>query len=242
MAKRDDVIPASKLEEALEVVERELGVKLRRRPIDELKPDPRNMRKHSDRNKSVIAESLREVGAGRSLVTDAHDVTRAGNATMEAARAAGIHTVIEVATDGEELLVHKRRDLTDERQGKRLALADNAASDLSEWDADAIRDEVEEDASILDGILSESEQSAILDVPVPKGEDSKEVDFAQELLEAHNYVVLYFDNEMDWQAAQQVLGLETVKSLRSKGAWMQRGVGRVIKGAPIVAKLARMGS
>ena len=64
-----------------------------------------------------------------------------------------------------------------------------------------------------------------------------EVPFAEVLREEHNYIVLYFDNEVDWLQAESLFVLETVKALstRTDGklteSQVRKGVGRVIRGA-----------
>ena len=61
--------------------------------------------------------------------------------------------------------------------------------------------------------------------------------FSEELHEAHNYVVLYFDNELDWNRAREVLGIRTVDALTSRPGFERKGVGRVIRGAPVIARM-----
>ena len=58
-----------------------------------LAPDPRNARRHGERNLALIEAPLREVGAARSVVVDEDGSVLAGNATVEAAARAGIPTV-----------------------------------------------------------------------------------------------------------------------------------------------------
>ena len=64
-----------------------------------------------------------------------------------------------------------------------------------------------------------------------------EVPFTEVLREEHNYIVLYFDNEVDWLQAESLFALETVQALstRKDGKISERlkrkGVGRVLKGA-----------
>jgi 16S rRNA G966 N2-methylase RsmD len=148
---------SKKLDDALKVIEEELGVKIRTRKLTELKPDPENARKHSDRNRGIIAESIKEVGAGRSVVVDGNDVTRAGNATIAVAQSIGMTEAIQVETTGDRLLVHKRADVKDARKAKRLALQDNAATDASEWDTDRLVADMKEDGTILTGIFDEDD-------------------------------------------------------------------------------------
>lgn len=74
--------------------------------------------------------------------------------------------------------------------------------------------------------------------------ESGEVEFTEILDETHNYVVLYFDNEVDWLQAQTVLGIKQVRCLSTKkGEDNQNahklGVGRVLRGADIISRLSR---
>lgn len=105
--------------------------------IEDLTPDPRNARRHTPRNIGVIERSLGEVGAARSIVIDEDGVILAGNATTEAAMQAGITRVRVIEADGNELIAVQRRGLTPEQKVK-LALADNRAAELAEWEPDVL--------------------------------------------------------------------------------------------------------
>jgi len=99
-----------------------------------IKLDPRNARSHPDRNRSAVEKSLRELGAGRSIVVDRDGVIVGGNAVYEQAVKLGI-PVKEIETNGDELIVVRRVDLaTDDPRRKALALADNQIGTLAEWD------------------------------------------------------------------------------------------------------------
>ena len=107
-------------------------------------PDPRNARLHSDRNKSAVRDSLRDSGAGRSVLIDNDDVIIAGNCAVEQATDLGIPIRV-IDSDGSELIAVRRTDLgTDDRRRAALAIADNRTTDLSEFDdavvADILRD------------------------------------------------------------------------------------------------------
>lgn len=78
-----------------------------------LTPDPRNTRTHTERNLALIEQSLREVGAARSIVVDESEMVLAGNATVEAAAKAGIAQVRIVEADGAELLAAAEVPLAD---------------------------------------------------------------------------------------------------------------------------------
>jgi hypothetical protein len=82
----------------------------------------------------------------------------------------------------------------------------------------------------IDGILGKRE----------KGKNKPEVEFATELLEAHNYIVLYFDNEVDWLQAQTLFGLKRVKALHWTEKFQSVGLGRVVKGSEAIEKMRGM--
>jgi DNA modification methylase len=105
--------------------------------LRDLIPDPQNARSHGERNLSLIASSLREVGAGRSIVVDEDGTILAGNATVAAAARAGIGKVRIVDTDGSELIAVRRSNLTDD-QKRQLALFDNRAAELAGWDTEVL--------------------------------------------------------------------------------------------------------
>lgn len=66
-----------------------------------------------------------------------------------------------------------------------------------------------------------------------------EVTFTEELLESHNYVVLYFDNEIDWNHLLTIFPLKSVKALDSKPGFQKIGVGRVVKGIDFIKSLTK---
>lgn len=108
--------------------------------IDELKPDNKNFNKHTEYGMALLEKSLRQNGAGRSILVDKDDNIIAGNGIVEAAQNAGITKTRVVEVTGDELVVVKRTDLAlDSKQGREMALADNAtaAVDLA-WDADTL--------------------------------------------------------------------------------------------------------
>jgi hypothetical protein len=52
----------------------------------EIKPDQRNYRIHTDKNKRIIEKSLKQLGAGRSILIDGNNEVIAGNGVFEQAR------------------------------------------------------------------------------------------------------------------------------------------------------------
>ena len=146
--------------------------------MTKIKQDRRNYRVHNDENKRVIRKSLKELGAGRSIVIDNEGEIIAGNGVYEQAQKLGIKTKI-VETDGSELVVVKRTDLaTGDDKRKKLALADNAASDSSEWAEELLREDWTPEVLADFGIL-------LPDVEVTEEISEKEKDeHVEELLNA----------------------------------------------------------
>ena len=202
-----------------------------------IKQDPRNARVHNTRNQRAIRESL-ELGAGRSILVDADNVIIGGNGVFTEAEKLGIPVKI-VDSDGSELIAVRRTDLhTDDAKRKALAIADNRTGDHSHFDDAAVVDLLKEAGDFaLKAGFSAAEITRIAEsVDRQNGGDAPEVEFAQELLECHNYVVLVFDNEVDWLQAQTLLKL---KSIRSHGKLKQNGIGRVVRGPAAIAMIQR---
>jgi len=128
--------------------------------IGELRPDPRNARKHSPRNVGTIVDALHEVGAARSIVIDEDNIILAGNATVEAAAEAGITKVQVVEADGQTVVAVRRTGLT-AAQKARLALFDNRAAELADgWNIDVLK-ALQGDGVSLDGMWREEELAAL---------------------------------------------------------------------------------
>ena len=135
--------------------------KVTERDIDDYQNDPRNANEGSKRGSEMIQDSIETFGPGRSIVADKNDYLPAGNKTRAAAKKAGIKRVIEVETDGDILLVHKRRDwdlLSDEDKRARLyAYYDNRTSEVSHHWSDTILAEDFTDGLDMSGLFDPGE-------------------------------------------------------------------------------------
>jgi hypothetical protein len=114
-----------------------------KRKLTDYRPDPANANLHSERGMSMLEDSLSQVGAGRSLVADKNDILLAGNGVQEVAASMGFDEVIEVETDGDALIVHKRRDLDllndPNHKARLLSILDNRVQELSlTWKPEAL--------------------------------------------------------------------------------------------------------
>jgi site-specific DNA-methyltransferase (adenine-specific) len=109
--------------------------------LSDLTPDARNANKGTERGSAMIRDSLRNYGAGRSILLDKHGAIIAGNKTAENAGALGQQEVIIVETDGSQLVAVQRTDLDlKDPRARQLAIADNRTSEVSlAWDLDALK-------------------------------------------------------------------------------------------------------
>ena len=112
-----------------------------------------------------------------------------------------------------------------EKQKKAYIIADNKLGDLSKWDKSLLNFELQE-------LISEDFDISVtgfdIDFLNKKEEEEGQKEFSSELMESHNYIVLYFDNDLDWQVAKEKYGIKTVKT---DGKMIKEGVGRIIRGA-----------
>ena len=114
--------------------------------IEQLKFDDKNFNKHTEYGMGLLEKSLRENGAGRSVLVDKDDNIIAGNGIVEAAINAGIKKTRVVEVTGDELVVVKRTDLElDSKKDRQMAFADNAtaAADLA-WDEEKLTEAADE--------------------------------------------------------------------------------------------------
>lgn len=124
---------------------------------------------------------------------------------------------------------------------KEIVIKDNGS--FGEWDVDML-------ANMWDDLpLPDWGVNVAIDVEdeVAKAMEDEEkmarVPFTEVLGEEHNFVVLFFDNEVDWLQAQTLLGLEPVKALPTKkgvdnsDSFKRVGVGRVLNGAKAIQKI-----
>lgn len=163
--------------------------------LSDLIPDDKNFNKGTEFGQHLIEKSLRENGAGRSILLDKNNRIIAGNKTAENAAAIDLDDVVIVETDGTKLVAVKRTDIDlDSEQGRKMALADNATSAANlDWDEDALKAMEQE----MDNFSAEEWGIKYKPEKIKK-EMQGEVPFTEVLNEEHNYIVLYFDNTVDW--------------------------------------------
>lgn len=143
-----------------------------------------------------------------------------GNMRLRACQEAGLR----------EVPIIRASDLTDEQQ-KEFIIKDNVG--FGEWDWEILANEW--DTDLLDDWG--------LELPKEKESIKGDVEFTEVLGEEHNYIVLYFDNEVDWLQVETLFDLKTVKALstrkdgESTAVNERKGIGRVIKGSEALNKI-----
>ncbi len=113
---------------------------LKKTKIANLIPDNLNANKGTEYGQHFIEKSLRELGAGRSILLDKNNRIIAGNKTVENVANIGLEDVLIIETDGNQIVAVKRTDIDiDTEQGHKMAIADNSTSKANlEWDKEAI--------------------------------------------------------------------------------------------------------
>ena len=190
--------------------------------ISAIKANSKNPRIIKDEKFRKLVQSIREFPQmleKRPLVcftdVDGKYVVLGGNMRLKAAQEIGLKEMPIILAD----------DWTQEQRDEFL-IKDNVG--FGEWDWDQLANEWDEDLLDkwgLDLPLGFDEIKETKDIP-----DIGEIEFAEELLLEHNYIVLYFDNPMDWEVAQELYGLKQVKSKTSAEKTQKIGIGRVING------------
>lgn len=146
--------------------------------MSDIKFDTRNYRIHDTKNKELIKKSLQECGAGRSIIIDNDGEIIGGNGVYEQALELNMPIKI-IETDGSELVVVKRTDLsTEDYKRKQLAVMDNSTSDTSKFNIDLLN---------IDFPAIELEEMGI-EIPDIK-EEKEPKDISDELKEQYEVVV-----------------------------------------------------
>jgi hypothetical protein len=108
--------------------------------LSDLVLDDKNFNAGTENGQKLLEKSLRQFGAGRSILIDKNNRIIAGNKTVDQAEKAGLKDVIIIETTGDQLVAVKRTDIDlDSAKGRELALADNAVAVADiEWDLKTI--------------------------------------------------------------------------------------------------------
>lgn len=205
-------------------------MEIKKMKVDDLLPadyNPRKELKPGDDAYEKLRKSIQEFGYVETIVFNKRTNTVVGG-----------HQRLNVMKELGYTEVNVSIVDLDEQKEKALNIALNKID--GEWDNSLLKDLLLEiDTGDFDMDLTgfgEDELEKIMN----DGDDfveRPEIEFTEELLEEHNYIVLYFDNQMDWQTAVDRLGIKTEKALDSKEGYERQGVGRVVRGSDVIARI-----
>lgn len=192
--------------------------------IKDLKPYKKNAKKHPKEQVERICNSIEEFGffEHRAVAIDSNNNVVEGHGRILAAKKVGLKEVPTICLD----------DMTEE-QIKAWRLIENKTAE-STYDEQMINKEIEElmKSDIDMEAFGFSTDSLFDDVEEIEGE----VPFTEILNEENNYIVLKFNNKVDWLNAMGVFGIEKTKAYptkkdgNKKSFGMRAGVGRVLDG------------
>lgn len=192
-------------------------------PIKQLKFSEYNPRKFNEKQLDDVKESLKRFGFVEPIVVnsnpDRFNIIIGGHLRVRAAK----------LLDYEEIPV-AYVNIPDIKKEKELNLRLN--KNLGDWDWELLADFDEEilfDVGFTDAELKKNINEEI----------EPEIRFAEELMEAHNYIILYFDNEMDWLNLQTLYPLEKRKFTDKHGTFERTGLVRVVKGTDFLNKIRK---
>lgn len=107
--------------------------------IKDLHPDEMNFNRGTYEGELLMEHSLSRLKAGRSILIDQNNNIIAGNKTADIADRLG-YKLRTIETDGTTLIAVKRTDISlDSKEGRELAIADNATAQMNlSWDENAM--------------------------------------------------------------------------------------------------------
>ncbi|MGT2800814.1 ParB N-terminal domain-containing protein [Streptococcus marmotae] len=184
--------------------------------VDELRPYSKNPRKN-DGAVDPVANSIEEFGFKVPIVATSDGEIINGHTRYKAAKKLKLETVPVIVAD----------DLSEE-QIKAFRLADNKVGEIATWDNVLLDIELDSIINLDMELFGFEEKEEVEDI-IP------EVEFTEELYEQNNYLVLKFDNIVDWAQAQSLFGIESKKDLAKK--MDRQGVGRVLDGAKAINQI-----
>lgn len=207
------------------------NIKVTYRKIRELKPYKKNAKKHPKEQVERIANSIKEFGffEHRAVAIDKSDCVVEGHGRILAAKKAGLKEVPTICLD----------DMTEE-QIRAWRLIENKTAE-SGYDETLINEEINE-------LLKSDINMEVFGFSIDALEDETievepDVPFTEILNEENNYIVLKFNNKVDWLNAMGLFGIEKAKAYptkkdgNKKSFGMRAGVGRVLDGVKALERV-----
>lgn len=168
-------------------------------PVNECIADPKNVRRHPERNMTAIKDSLKKFGQRKPIVvqkTAEGYVVRAGNGTLAATKSLKREFIAAVKV------------IEDDKDATAFALADNRTAELAEWDdwglAEQLIDLQNNDFNIDNLGWNQKELDKIIRSVAGKVEDNTEKKSSLKTNQEY-LVVVSLDDESDQSALYEEL-------------------------------------
>lgn len=205
-----------------------MKLKIEYKKVEDLAPYELNSRTHSEDQVVQIANSIKEFGFTNPILLDGDNGILAGHGRLAASKLLELKEVPTIQLSG----------LTAD-QKRAYVIADNKIALNADWDTDILKLEITDlmDAKYDVSLVGFNDKEILKLFDDEKDTVIGEIKFSEELLESHNYVVLYFDNDIDWLSAQTHFKLDSVYSKRSNGKPWSKGIGRVVHGGNYLTNL-----
>ena len=194
--------------------------------IQKLKENPDNPRIISRDKFRKLVNSLKEFPQMlklRPIVVDEDNIILGGNMRYKAALELGLSEVWVIQAD----------DLTKEQKAEFI-IKDNAG--FGKWDWETLANDWSMEVLTDWGVDVVIDQDDIAEMENPNNMNTENV-FATELDMQSNYIVLKFNNDIDWIQAKTLFELKTETARRQNGKAWSQGIGRVVDGVKAIKKI-----
>lgn len=201
-------------------------------PIEALNEYKHNAKIHTREQIEQIKASIQQFGMCDPIAVWSDNIVIEGHGRLMALRELGEKTVPIIRLE----------HLTDEER-RAYGLVHNMLTMNTGFNDSILNNELESlDIDMTEfGFEMEEEEISFDDTE----EEKPEIEFTEVLGEEHNYIVLYFDNDVDWLQAETLfdigpkLNLSTRKDGKVPANMEWRSVGRVIRGAEALEKIRK---
>lgn len=203
-------------------------IKIEYVPIEKLKPSDYNPRFMPQLEMRNLMQSIKEFGNVDPVVANKDFTIIGGEQRWRACKNLGHKTMpvvfIDVDKDKEPELnvaLNKIHGRWDREKLANLFFGDHRKLRIKRPD--------------LTGF--DSSELSKLHIEIQKKQAPPEIVFFQELGEEHNFVILFFEKDVDWKQFESLYELPKVHDIRSKVGFEKKGIGRVIPGPEFFEKI-----
>lgn len=206
---------------------------IRKVSIKAIEPWKRNPRNIKIEDFERLKRQIKELGVYKPLICCRENgkyITLGGNMRLLALRALNQKdveiSIVKAETDAKKLK-YSISDNDNAGEYDEQKVAELSYPHIEDINLEDYKIEVAQPISLKDVIERHAPD-------IEPKEEKVEIEISEELLESHNYIVLFFDNEMDWQTARDVFN---IKATIGDTAMKTTGIGRVVNGAEILKRL-----